>query len=186
MRGYPRYNFDAFDAAAERLRSDGWIISSPADIDRAEGFDPDKHHESFFDFTDLIKRDVAAILATDYTIVLPGWQKSTGATTEVSVARWAQKKILLYPSLVPIHEECVLEEAGRLTRTERQNQYGPPEQDFARTAAMWSALKGIEFSAQDVALFMICLKLSRQTHQKKRDNWVDIAGYARCGSLIPA
>lgn len=78
--------------------------------------------------------------------------------------------------------ESVLEEARRLVNGDRQNQYGPPDQDFQRTARMWSALKGVEFSAQDVAAFMICLKLSRQTHQNKRDNWVDVAGYAECGN----
>ena len=77
-------------------------------------------------------------------------------------------------------EEDILEEALRLTSGDRQNQYGPPDQDFARTAKMWSALKGIEFEARDVAMFMICLKLSREVHQRKRDNAVDGAGYFRC------
>ena len=79
-------------------------------------------------------------------------------------------------------DEDILEEALRITSGDRQNAYGPADQDFKRTAAMWSALKGVEFTARDVALFMICLKCSRETHQRKRDNWVDIAGYARCGS----
>lgn len=79
--------------------------------------------------------------------------------------------------------EDILTEALRLTSGDRQAQYGPPDQDFQRTAQMWSALKGVPFTAKEVAMFMICLKLSRQTHQDKRDNWVDIAGYARCGSL---
>ena len=48
---------------------------------------------------------------------------------------------------------------------------------------MWSAIKGVPFEAREVAMFMVALKLSRETHQRKRDNWVDIAGYARCGSL---
>jgi hypothetical protein len=77
-------------------------------------------------------------------------------------------------------EEDILEEALRLTTGDRQAQYGPPDQDFARTARMWSALKGIEFEARDVAMFMICLKLSREVHQRKRDNAVDGAGYFRC------
>ena len=74
----------------------------------------------------------------------------------------------------------VLLEAYQITSGDRQSSYGPPDQDFARTAKMWSALKGVEFTAAEVAMFMICLKLSRETHQKKRDNRVDIAGYARC------
>jgi hypothetical protein len=81
-------------------------------------------------------------------------------------------------------EEDILIEALRLTSSDRQNQYGPPDQDFARTAAMWSALFGDKmsapFEARDVALAMICLKLSRETHKRKRDSAVDIAGYARC------
>ena len=79
--------------------------------------------------------------------------------------------------------EDILEEALRITSGDRQNQYGPADQDFARSAQMWSALKGVEFSTEDVASFLICVKLSRNTHQSKRDNWVDIAGYARCGDL---
>lgn len=81
-------------------------------------------------------------------------------------------------------EEDVLEEALRLTSGDRQNQYGPPDQDFTRTAALWSALFGHKlnapFEARDVAMAMICLKLSRETHQRKRDNAVDGAGYFRC------
>jgi len=46
-----------------------------------------------------------------------------------------------------------------------------------------SAIKGVPFTAREVAMFMVCVKLSRETHQRKRDNWVDIAGYAKCGSL---
>jgi len=84
----------------------------------------------------------------------------------------------------PGNQEDVLEEAYRITSGDRQNQYGPPEQDFTRTAAMWSALFADKlsrpFEARDVAMAMICLKLSRETHQRKRDNAVDGAGYFRC------
>ena len=33
MTGYPRFNFDAFDAARDDLRSDGYDVISPADLD---------------------------------------------------------------------------------------------------------------------------------------------------------
>ena len=85
-------------------------------------------------------------------------------------------------------DEDILAEASRITRGSRQSQYGPPDQDFRRTAGMWSALfgaklkDGVTFEPRDVALAMILLKTSRETHQRKRDNWVDIAGYASCGS----
>jgi hypothetical protein len=85
-------------------------------------------------------------------------------------------------------DEDILDKAARITRGDRQASYGPPDQDFRRTAGMWSALfgaklkDGVTFEPRDVALAMILLKTSRETHQRKRDNWVDIAGYASCGS----
>ena len=115
----------------------------------------------------------------------------------LEIRRWAKKNNHNYWTLGDItykktetavlsegtSEEDILEEASRITSGDRQNQYGPADQDFKRTAQMWSAIKGVEFTPKEVAMFLICLKLSRETHQKKRDNWVDIAGYAKCGSI---
>lgn len=87
---------------------------------------------------------------------------------------------------VAMTKETICEEANRLTQGERGNAYGPPEQDFARTADMVTSLfahklrEGERFVASDVARIMICLKLSRSTWSSKRDNPVDIAGYAQC------
>lgn len=184
MRGYPRYNFDAFHAAEKTLTQEHWRVLSPASADEAEGFDPDTAVVTQEDMLVFMRRDFDMIMRADAIAVLPGWEKSTGATAEVALARWKGIPVLRYPDMVNVFEEDILEEAYRITRGDRQAQYGPPDQDFQRTAAMWSALKGVAFSAKDVALFMIALKLSRQTHQDKRDNWVDIAGYARCGSII--
>jgi len=36
----------------------------------------------------------------------------------------------------------------------------------------------------DVPLCMIAVKLARQAHRHKRDNLVDIAGYARTAAMI--
>lgn len=83
-------------------------------------------------------------------------------------------------------KKSILKEADSLVNGDRQQDYGPPEEDFERTARMWTALKGVEFTAADVALFMICIKLSRQAHCPKRDNWVDMAGYAECGARCDA
>jgi hypothetical protein len=86
-------------------------------------------------------------------------------------------------------DEDILDTAARITRGDRQASYGPPDQDFRRTAGMWSALFGVKlkdgvtFEPRDVALAMILLKCSREIHQRKPDNWVDIAGYSRCGSM---
>jgi len=81
----------------------------------------------------------------------------------------------------------VLEEAKQHITGDRNASYGPPTQDFQRTADMWTALlqlklkPGERIRSQDVAWMMIMLKASRAQHSGKRDNYVDAAGYAGCG-----
>lgn len=77
--------------------------------------------------------------------------------------------------------ENILDEAKRITAGSRNDDYGAPSEDMARTAKLWSAYKGTKFEARDVAAMMILLKLSRLAFRDKRDSWVDIAGYSFCG-----
>ena len=83
-------------------------------------------------------------------------------------------------------EENILDEAKRLTRGDRNAAYGHPLDDYLCTAALLTALishklkPGEEITYQDAMRFMIAVKLSRDTRKSKRDNRVDIAGYARC------
>lgn len=85
-----------------------------------------------------------------------------------------------------VPQESVLEEAQRLVYGPRQAAYGPPEQDFARTAKIWTGVlmlklrEGVEIDASDVALCMIGVKMSRESNCPKRDNRVDMAGYTGC------
>lgn len=85
----------------------------------------------------------------------------------------------------------VLDEAKDLVLGDRNNQYGPPTQDFQRTADALSALgyrnlgpegEARELDAHDVAVVLAQVKLSRiMWSPSKRDHWVDLAGYAACG-----
>ena len=78
----------------------------------------------------------------------------------------------------------LLSEADRLINGDRNNAYGPPSQDFERTALLWSTyLSGRRMiESHDVAVMMILLKVSRLSWSaNSRDSWVDIAGYASCG-----
>jgi len=97
-----------------------------------------------------------------------------------------------YPDDEIEDDGSILLEAFSAVRGDRQTSYGPPEEDFARTADMWTAMfagmlkDDAFFRPFQVAQAMIAVKLSRQTHAPKRDNWVDIAGYAQCGAMCDA
>lgn len=74
--------------------------------------------------------------------------------------------------------KSILVESEKLVHGDRNDSYGHPLDDFKRTAKMWSAILGIEIDPEQVGLCMIAVKLSRECHKPKRDNLVDIAGYA--------
>lgn len=84
MRGYEKWNFPAFDANSEFLRSLGWETISPADIDRGIGFDENDEDAVFTetDFREAMKRDYAALIGCDAIAFIPGWENSTGAKLE--------------------------------------------------------------------------------------------------------
>jgi len=96
MRGIPLYNFPAFDAARDQW-AQCYNVISPADLDRANGFDP-LAGDTADDFTadqmsEVIRRDLDAILTFnpadgDGIAVLPGWEASRGANVEVALARF--------------------------------------------------------------------------------------------------
>lgn len=315
MRGKKLYNFPEFDRVGGILKSKGYEVFSPADLDREHGFDPwelPKDHDwntlpEGFDLKQAFFRDLGAVAECDFICLLDGWTDSVGARCEYFAARWLGLRFIVenegmifevgpgwepagasihaseIPQVVANHvasgpvdvffngqflgtaealevvdkpteltpeqeneilrhlkeqaradkskqilrqvaedarkamvesagsltpeqrealewaasywkgnpepPESILAEAQRITGGDRQAQYGPPDQDFRRTAEMWTGLfgdllkSGTRFDAFHVALAMILLKSSRQIHQRKRDNWTDIAGYAHCGNV---
>ena len=86
----------------------------------------------------------------------------------------------------PVCEPDILEEARDLIRGDRASSYGDAKASFERIASLWTAYKGVEITAKDVAAMMILLKVSRGVTSAKRDNWLDIIGYAALGSEIEA
>ena len=89
--------------------------------------------------------------------------------------------------LVNTPQESILAEAAAITDGARRDFYGHPRDNHGCTATMWTAYmhrrgllkQGEAITAQDVCQCMILQKISRQAHQPKRDNLVDIAGYAQ-------
>lgn len=80
-------------------------------------------------------------------------------------------------------EEC-LNEAIKITTTDRNVQYGDPEDNFMTIADLWSVYLEKPLTAVDVANLMVLFKIARNKANPKDDNWVDICGYAACGCEI--
>lgn len=89
-----------------------------------------------------------------------------------------------------MNREMCLDEAKKCVCTDRNQQYGEPEQNFAVIAQLWQAylqamLKSdeVEILPNDVAMLMVLFKAARvaTAHQAKTDSFVDMAGYAACG-----
>ena len=177
MTGYEGFNYAAFDTHAARLREAGYEVVSPA-----ENFGgADTHPEGRKAF---MRLDMEHVLSVDAVAVLPGWEKSKGAQLEVLMARELELPILDVETMQP-YSETVLQEAQRLVGGDRGKDYGHPIDDFTRTGRMWGAILGIDdVPPEKVALCMVAVKMSRECNAPKRDNVVDIAGYAQTLAMV--
>lgn len=102
MRRFPFYNFPAFDKARDYLRKLGHSVISPADLDRAVGFDAmalpaDTDWSTVpatFNLQSAMERDLEAVRECDGIVLLPGWQDSEGARRELAEAKCFGKAVL--------------------------------------------------------------------------------------------
>jgi hypothetical protein len=195
MSGYKEHNFPAFREAARQLRARGYDVISPAEMDEEQGFDVTTAVDvvpGSADWAEFLARDVIVVASSEVegVVVLEGWEKSRGAALEVHVARELGKPIYemtgatLEPVKAPTKyhppsDENVCEEAIRLVHGDRGDAYGPPGEDFTRTAVIMSTILGVEVRPEQVPLLMIAVKLSRLVKSpQKRDSVSDICGYA--------
>lgn len=177
MTGMPNYNREAFNEVERRILED-----EP----EASIFNPGRSDDDHLPWEDCLRYDLEALVKSHNVIVLPGWQDSPGARLEVYVAN--QLKIpVVNTDFSPVDIEEGLdaaELAHTLTNGDRQKFYGHPLDDFTRTARMWSIILGVEVEPDHVAMCMIALKISRQLYRPKRDNVVDMAGYANTLDML--
>jgi hypothetical protein len=80
-----------------------------------------------------------------------------------------------------VDQRRILDEAAELVYGKRGEDYGPPSEDFSRAIAIYRAWTGsaMIISPVDHARYMMCVKLAREAHVHKRDNLVDLCGYAQ-------
>lgn len=88
MTGYADLNFPAFHAEAARLRALGHDVINPAEIN---GEDPAavallSPGEMEAHWRACMRADITALLECDGIAMLPGWEKSRGASLEHHVA----------------------------------------------------------------------------------------------------
>lgn len=179
MTGLPEYNFPAFHRAAADWRAAGWTVINPAENFGGE------HGKSYAEY---MRKDIADLLTVDGVAFLPGWERSRGATLEHRIASTLGLDLYdagTFRPLEPPVSETPLQEAQRLVHGDRQASYGHPIEDFTRTGRMWGAILGTDdVPPEKVALCMIAVKMSRECNRPKRDNAVDIAGYAETLHMV--
>jgi hypothetical protein len=83
-----------------------------------------------------------------------------------------------------ITRSAILSEAKKCVCGDREEDYGSPESNFNRIAALWSAYFDKTFTAKDVAMAMSLMKIARIKAGTKSDSYVDLAGYAACAGEI--
>jgi len=104
MRGYKNYNFDAFDKAKAYLTNLGYLVISPADLDRFyegwENYPPENFFPSEEQAANFIKRDIDAIFTCDAIYVLDGWENSKGSAVEIALAKFLNLEIMFEQTYV--------------------------------------------------------------------------------------
>lgn len=115
MRGLPQFNFPAFFAAAAKLEEAGFAVFNPAARDnQRHGTDVSKgnltgdmeqlNREHCFDLRVALHEDLSFIcLEADMIAMLPGWERSKGATAEHATATALGLPIIYYPDIKRRH-----------------------------------------------------------------------------------
>lgn len=210
MTGLPDFNYRTFNAAASILRRESIEVHNPA-----EEFDGDTtlDREVYMRHAlasvlrcvavvvlpgwetspgvklELVTATAAGIPVYGYGPFVRYWRNGGDEPKEINILAdflreqdEDEEDEVDFPPRVSI-----LREASDLITGDRNNTYGPPSQDFARTAGILTALgfsgpDGVAIVPHHVAMIIAAVKLSRLTWSPgKRDNWTDLAGYAGCG-----
>lgn len=107
IRGYHDFNRQAFAEAAAWWRGQGFHVISPLEMDVQDELLGDPSMRA----TDKqIARDIDFVMklrpGQDLVCSLPGWEKSEGATAEISLAKWRQVEVVLFGDALISKDPC--------------------------------------------------------------------------------
>jgi hypothetical protein len=88
MTGHPDMNYPAFHAAAAELRALGHVVINPAENPEPAGATPRQKWLGY------MRISIAQMTTVDAVCMLPGWEKSSGALKEHTIAGWLMIPIL--------------------------------------------------------------------------------------------
>lgn len=83
-----------------------------------------------------------------------------------------------FKDIVEENKQSILAEAEEIVNGSRQSDYGDAKESFSRIATIASVMTGKELSPDDCCAVMMAVKLVRESFKHKRDNLVDLCGYA--------
>ena len=75
-------------------------------------------------------------------------------------------------------EKSILSEAEEIVNGSRHSDYGDTKESFSRIATIASVMTGKELAPEDCCAVLMAVKLVRESFAHKRDNLVDLCGYA--------
>ncbi len=106
------------------------------------------------------------------------WFQNDTSQTESVWLGYEPKTFADYERSTKGETESILSEAERIVNGERQADYSDPVENFKHIAEIASAIMGKDITAEECCIVMIAVKLARENYRHKRDNLVDLAGYA--------
>lgn len=106
MAGLPDSNFPAFRQAESVLEAEGWTVLNPAtgvpDKILAKAERLGAAFRDTPDYRALMRRDIEWVMAVDAVFLLPGWEKSRGATCEALVAQMLGRSVNTFEDRMPV------------------------------------------------------------------------------------
>ena len=83
-----------------------------------------------------------------------------------------------FKDIVEENKQSILAEAEEIVNGSRHSDYGDARESFSRVATIASVMTGKELAPEDCCAVLMAVKLVRESFKHKRDNLVDLCGYA--------